>query len=775
MDSPTTPSIHPSTRRSELTWLVATFIYALCLVAYAFSDLFTFPAHGVVELGGDSLKNLYTYLVQSEQGKGYWFMGMIYPYGEHVLFTDGFPLLSMFFATFHHVQPETALAVMWRVIEGSYIASILFIYLILRKFEVRHALAFLFSGIIGIFTPQFFRILAHFTLSISCVIPMVFYWTLMFHTSKKWRYALYVGLLGMVLCFIHPYFAALIVLWSVMYAVGYMVLTKAELRSKLRHAALLPIAAVTVYMLFSLFMKLTDPIKDRPIMPFGSLSFLTRPINLFTCHYSVIWHYLMQQHFVSRVTEINEGFDYLGITSIVVGIISILAGIVKKRRGEALLVSDNVFSPIWFFIGFATLAFSMGIPFIFKMEWLLDYLSIIKQLRALGRFSWIFYYVLSIYTVVVIDRWYGSLQTTMPYIAILLVVACFTLWGYEASDYMEYSRILASRSDFNFESVFQKKQDNWQHFLASKNHSASDFEAILEYGMISVGTEKYWVIGDSPWLVSLGFMAALQTKLPVVDNNLARSSWSEARNQLKLSAGPYVYKPFLKEFKTGKPLLMMHHPDFPLAPDERYFLRACDSLGQFDGVTAYAFYPQRQLEVDQKIRDSVGRFVSAMSKMDTVIGDGQNVYMQHFDPMKSPDVFFGVGAKPWNPADSIIAEIPVHPTTDGRDYEISAWFLLERQTYLSPNLRMDFFDAQGKNIGGADVLTKVAVDHNDLWSRPSLYFKMPGNCAKVVIWLMDHKVKYYTVMDELVLRPADNLTISKAADGSVMVNNHKFR
>ena len=107
MDSPTTPSIHPSTRRSELNWLVATFIYALCLVAYAFSDLFTFPAHGVVELGGDSLKNLYTYLVQSEQGKGYWFMGMIYPYGEHVLFTDGFPLLSMFFATFHHVQPET--------------------------------------------------------------------------------------------------------------------------------------------------------------------------------------------------------------------------------------------------------------------------------------------------------------------------------------------------------------------------------------------------------------------------------------------------------------------------------------------------------------------------------------------------------------------------------------------------------------------------------------------------------------------------------------------
>jgi hypothetical protein len=759
----------------ESLWVFATFLYAVCITAYAFSDLFTHPENGIVELGGDGIKNIYTYVYQSWWGKGYWFTGMNYPFGEHVFFTDGFPLLSILFATFHHVTPETALAVMWRLIECSYILSIVFIYLTLRKFGVRHVLAFLFSGVIGIFTPQLFRIVAHFSLSISCVIPMTFYWTLMYHESKKWRYALYVGILALFFCFIHPYFSALIVLWSAAYAVGYLLFMKGALGHRLVHAARLPAAALAVFVLFTLIVKFTDPVKDRPIQPFGYLSYLTGPLQLVTGQSSAIWKYLHDEKYVLHITDVCEGYDYLGITAMLVGLVSLVLGIVKKRRGMPVAVSEGVFSPVWVFVAFSTLAFSMGIPFIFKMEWLLDYLSVVKQLRALGRFGWIFYDVFSIYAVVMIDRWYGDIKQKRPKVGMVLVAACFTLWGYEAWGYTVFSRSIAAKAQFNTECVLKRHHEGWNAFLAEKNHTKDDFEAILLYGMINVGTEKYWVGDNRTWLVALGIRTALQTHLPIIDNFLSRSSWSIARSQLKLSAGEYVDKPFLKLFRSGKPLLMLHVPDDPFTPDERYFLRSCDSLGVFEGCGAYVFYPQRQLELDQKIRDSIGQYVSAMKGADTVIGDGQDVCILHFDQMKSPDAFFGTGAKSWNPADSIIAEIPVHPTSDGREYEVSGWFLLERQTFRSPNLRMDFFDAQGKNIGGADVLTKIAVDHNDLWSRPSLYFKMPGNCTRVVLRFLFPLVKTCTLMDEVVLRPADNLTISKAADGAVMVNNHKFR
>jgi hypothetical protein len=71
--------------------------------------------------------------------------------------------------------------------------------------------------------------------------------------------------------------------------------------------------------------------------------------------------------------------------SLVLGI----TGIVRKRPA-GIMVSETGFQPLWLFIAFSALLFSMGAPFTWHMEWLLDYASALRQFRTLGRFAWIF-------------------------------------------------------------------------------------------------------------------------------------------------------------------------------------------------------------------------------------------------------------------------------------------------------------------------------------------------------------------------------------------------
>src|SRR3954462_14259386 len=97
-------------------WFGATIVFAICLVTFSLYHIVLRPGHIVPELGGDGAKNNFTYLYQSQWGHGYWFDGMNYPYGEHIVYTDGQPLLSVLFTHFKNVTPGQALSVMWLLI-----------------------------------------------------------------------------------------------------------------------------------------------------------------------------------------------------------------------------------------------------------------------------------------------------------------------------------------------------------------------------------------------------------------------------------------------------------------------------------------------------------------------------------------------------------------------------------------------------------------------------------------------------------------------------------
>ena len=756
-------------------WFLATTIFAVYLVTYALSGIVKQPWHEIPELGGDGAKNIFTYLYQSTQGSGYWFSGMNYPYGEHIVYTDGQPVLSVLLSSIKGVTIGQALSILWWLIGLSYVVSILFLYKILTRFKLAPLAALLFAGLIGIFTPQMLKLQGHYALSYTCIIPMLFYWTILYTDRPHWRYCIYFFILGCIAAFIHPYYAAMMLVWVFAFAAGFILFTRQPFMHKLKIAAPLVISVIMVLGVVALVMKLTDPVTDRPVTPFNTLyETCTRLKQLVTSFNSPVWKPLLHTRFFYRISDGGEGYAYMGVVTIFTIGLFLLAILVKSfRQKKAATDLGTGFSPVWLFLAFSTLLFGMGIPFIWHIEWM-SYLSVFKQFRSLGRFSWIFYYIISVYSAVVIYTAYSRLLASGKTVAAYAVItAALAIWTWEASGYVEYSRRLAKSGSYNYDMMFSTHEQNWEGFLGDHQYKKSDFQALLLLPYFHVGTEKLWV-GYGNWLITLGSKASLQLHLPMVNVMMSRSSWGQAEKQVKIAAGPFASKPLLKDISSNRPFLLLCFDEDTLNEDQKYLLTASDYLGHYSQCYVYACYPDRIATHDKKMADSVNRILPFMHRPDTVIDGNGNYYTNHCDNVPSSFHLFGTGCMPAIAQDSaIIATIPIiSPPKDSELYEFSCWFLLHNDDPRAPNFSLELMDGSGRNVTTADVLTRQSTDNKGMWFRAGKYFYIYHNTHEIHCKIMNVPNPSYIALDELLLRPANALVISKSADGQVMANNH---
>ncbi len=766
-------------------WFGVTIVFAVCLIMFSLYHIVLRPSHIVPELGGDGAKNNFTYLYQCQWGKGYWFDGMNYPYGEHIVYTDGQPLLSVPFTHFKNVTPGDALTVMWLLIGFSYVLSILFVYKILVRFKVAPFAAMLFAGLICILTPQILRLQGHYALSYTCVIPMLFYWTIKYREHAHWRFPVYFFITGCLMSFLHPYYAAMMFVWVVSYSIGYFIFTKVRFLDKIKHIVPLVLSVVFVLALVGAVMKTTDPVSDRPVAPVNTFyETCTRLRHIVTSNKSPVWEMTRGTKIFSHVSGegpegYGEGYTYVGlVVAITIGVCFII-GTIKSFRQKRLdiLVESTGFSPIWLLMALVALLFGMGAPFIWHMEWLFDYISFFKQFRSLGRFSWIFYYIIAIYTAVVlyyVFAKYIAQKRFFPAYTVLLL--SLGLWSYEASGYIKYTRFLSWLGIYNYDIIYSSDGYSWPVFLDQHHYGSNNFQAILVLPFFHVGTEKLWV-GEPGWMITLGSKAALQLHLPMIDVMMSRSSWSQAMKQVKTAGGPFTDKPLLRDIKSNKAFLVLKYEGDTLNPDQKYLLQASDYIGYFSQCHVYACYPERITANDKKYADSVERILPFMHHADTIIGNNGVSYINHLDVNNGKDFIFGTGgAIPIVHNDSILAAIPLTIIPrDSQQYEFSCWFLLGDKDYKSPYVTLQILNDSGRVIGYPAALTKQSTDNRGMWFRASSYFYVHSNCRFIRVKLMNIPFPAYLAMDEMLLRSADAMVISKDADGKVMVNNHLYK
>lgn len=266
-------------------WMLLAAVTALATTCYVFRSILRDPAHVVHELGGDGIKNYYSYIYHAMYGQGWWFDGMNYPYGEHIMFVDGQPALTVtlsWLRQWWHFTPETLNIILNLLMFFAFFLAIVYLYKVIAKFGVPPWGAMLFAPLIVTMSMQNFRVFGLYGLSYACVIPMMFYWFLHYYETGKKKYMLWLFILACIVMLLHPYQLALIMVWSFLYIIGYWLFVSMPHKEKLRHTIPVALVPVAAFIILKSILAVTDPVTDRPGYPHGLLSYGTTGIDIFT-------------------------------------------------------------------------------------------------------------------------------------------------------------------------------------------------------------------------------------------------------------------------------------------------------------------------------------------------------------------------------------------------------------------------------------------------------------------------------------------------------------
>ena len=762
------------TGRSKNLWLLAASIVAVLTTTFIWQSVVLDPANICLEIGGDGGKNYFTYLYHSVYGKGVWFEGMNYPYGEHIVYTDAQPLFSVPLSYLPGIDFATALTVTHLAIMISFAIGTIFVYRILTHFKVHPAVAIVFSVLIMAMSPQVQKVFGHFGLAYMSVLPMVFYWTVLYHEQEKLKYPVYIFLLGVATSFIHPYFAGVLFVWAGFYSLACLIVMRTSYPAKFKRIIPVLAAAAAIVLVLKITMSLTDPVKDRPQYPHGIFEGLTLTRDIFMFRDSPVSQFLHEKNILEMPAPApSEGTTYPGIAVLAITIIYLASLIVvKARKKHTFFLSASSFSPVWLLLGFFGLLLAMGVPFIWNMEWLLDYLSVFRQFRTLGRFSWIFYYVITVFAVVALYHWYIS-QQKGKLLATCVLISVTVVWAYEARGYVRHVHSRLSSSLYNNYTFLSRVERNWNIYLESINYKPSDFQAVIAWPYTHVGSEKIWLLKDKKqdWMQVLSWRVCVQTGLPFVNVMMSRTSWSQTFKQVRIAGGPLTHKPILETGDKRPFLVLVQEQDSIADPDLTWLLAASEKIGSHSDLKAYKLYPDKLNQADSSYKAVMAAASSVMGIEDKCINGSGYWYVNHFDDARGDSVLFGAGAaKPVN-GHYLLTTVYVPKPQVARTHEFSVWFLSDDKSSSTPNMLVEYLDENEESLHVDILNTSWSTDNKGMWMRASGLFNIPPKCKKLRLKVVDDRTNYKGI-DELMIRPVDATIISKSKDGAVMVNNH---
>ncbi len=528
------------------------------------------------DMAGDGLKNYYTFAYHYRYGSGFWFDGMLYPYGEHVLYTDGQPLLVWFFQGLNFLGVGIdgyELLALRMVIISSFALLGYFIYKIARHYK----LPIWYAGMIAIvcmaLSPQLCRMMSHFSLANALVIPLTWYLLIKKeHSGRKWAYALSIILIGLLAGYIHAYHLMSVCLLALSFALVKTIRNR-QINLWLWLSGILPLV------LFLIIGKLTDPVTDRPENPTGLLRYKTEISDLFP------FYGYLAENFGEQLelrASYREGYCYLGVLIFIVPLILLLFRVLRFFDIEILKEKIKLPKELlnFTFAGLLILAFAMGLHVMLTGGLILNILPQLKQFRALGRLSWGFYYIGFVFLAV---YWWHLAKATKNikwrYGLLLLVMLG---WLYNITGY--HGKLREQVFKYNAPNMLYEQLDV-SDIIEHAGRNSEDFQAIFTLPVGIEGAEIFRKEIDW-WVRTRAIPYSFQSGLPLTLCIMSRTSVSRALNVSQLASSLYSNKQVQAEINDDRPFLVLISNEKKTAFAD--ILIQADSIGQNEQISLYS-------------------------------------------------------------------------------------------------------------------------------------------------------------------------------------------
>jgi hypothetical protein len=522
---------------------------------------------------GDGIQSYYnSYYLQKFDTSLMFSRSMNYPYGEVSFYTLSQPLVA---GTLKFISGNVVdvsgytVGVLNFLMLFSVLLAAVFLYLLFAELGLPVYFALFISVGIAFLSPQIDRFPGHFSLSYVFAIPLLLYLLLLF--QKRHRKLLISSITGAVLFVLmtcHVYYFAFFGIAIVFYWISALFISKNNLsipplKVALHIALQLVIPVVVFYLITNHYSYL---VPDRPSRPYGFLVYKASPESVLL----PLWvDYGKFLHKIWKFDDIQwEGVSYVGITA-AIGFIVLLAGFLRKilrRNWKALFqVTDNYFLNIMFWASLATLFYSFGYPFIFGLEALVEYLGPLQQMRAIGRFAWLFYFVMNIVVFYRVWSWWQTsckkaLKNAVLILCMILIYTDVYYFLKNRQDYLN-NKFTAWSDTRNAE------PDN--HWVARID--AKKYQAILPLPFYHMGSDNYSINARCNMLAN-SFLVSMKTGLPIAAIYMSRASISQSIKNIALVLEPYRDLRILKDFPEKKPFLIVAARCNEFTPEEKNLL-----------------------------------------------------------------------------------------------------------------------------------------------------------------------------------------------------------
>lgn len=690
---------------------------------------------------GDALKNYYTFSYHIKNDvSALHFDGMNFPFGEHVVFTDGQPLL----ANLLRLLPFThnyLIGILHTLLFLSFCVSPLILLKILKRTGLDNFSGLFISLSITLLAPQFAKINGgHHALAYGCVIPLSILLCLNFIQAQNTGNLVKLSLYNFLLFFLHPYLGFSATLFTLLTGVIYLVLhfDRTKIRTgifKLFITGLVPI------LVFKLFMYFTDRHPERTTEPHGSDKLIENLDSLLAAEFGPFQNF-MQVLFPNR-TDHLEGHSYLGFFTILLSFVFLilLPFYFRKMQIKKEFIALLLSALLLLFLSFG------WHHSIFRFLHLSE--TSLNQFRATCRFAWYFYYLLPLFVVPVLYHLVRSKLTSGASGKVVMVISLLFFISHlaEANDYFK-----KDQSHFwKFRNVLNEKYLNTEEREIIKHLYKTKAQAIISLPVFCLGSEMYDRIGADNSMIP-AYLYSFHTKIPILGTWLSRTSIPETEQMIEL-LNSYKKQKATDSLLSNSPFFVIKTNESLLADEDRLlsavnFFKHNDSLAFGDLSTA-----------DLTKRKLDARVITI--KSDTLADSNQIIFLDHLN--RKP--FLSANMKNYE----TIFVLDSNKLNDG-DYIVSLHYHYTKKVYKSVGIFLIITKASGKDY---------RWQYNQSLSVMSGFYKGFGVSEYKI--KLEKKSRYEFVLNgfedlnysisDFMLRPAGKSTLFISNKGDSIFNN----
>lgn len=581
-------------------WVVTLLLSFFVLNSFYYDVLFA-PNKHVFNPSGDGLKNYYTaaYFIKNNQSLTS-FEGMNYPYGESVMYTDGHPALSYILKTLSILIPDVdtnVIGILNTVMLLSILLTSFIIYHIFKQLNFHDYFASFSAVGLTYLSPQIFRLQGHYSLSYGFAIPLTILLIILVSKNKKTLPTLsFLAINNIIWFFTHPYLGLMTSGMTALYAIfSFTPKGVVSFNDSWKQKMLLGLSGTLPILLFLSFSSIIDHHEFRPTNPHGINEYHATFESVFLPNRAPFKQNVEQFYKYDGTSW--EGVSYIGIVSLIILTLFFFRSVKQSFEQSKIIFFnnwlDNHVLKKMILCSIVFLFFSMLLPFRWGLEEMVDRFSSIKQFRAIGRFAWVFYYVLGISVLYLINNWITVLLSKhSTKLAYALIIGVPVLYLSEGFAYHKEVGGSISKSD----NIFRLKRSPQEIKDAVELLSQNNFQALIPLPFYHVGSDNYGKSGSDKSM-KLSMVLSFQTGLPLVSSHLARTSLKETRKSFQLFSENHFKKNISRKLTSELPFLIMHTKEF-LVPNEIALLKNASIVKEYDSFILY--------QIDKKIlfRDS---------------------------------------------------------------------------------------------------------------------------------------------------------------------------